>query len=70
MINRVSSLAILVINSVWFVRSCLDDWVGFSEEVELLQKLCLGQLCQPQRLQFLGGEVINRVWKTIGFGHK
>ena len=70
MINRVSSLAILVINRVWFVRSCLDDWVGFSEEAELLRKLCLGQLCQPQQLRFLEGQVINRVWKTTDFGHK
>ena len=52
------------------MRSCLDDWVGFLEEAELLQKLCFGQLCQPQRLQFFGDEVINRVWKTIDFGHK
>jgi len=56
--NRVSILAILVTNRVWFCTLVLNGY-AFQEEAtfsslsirpspKARRKLCLGQLCQPQ----------------------
>ena len=63
-INRVSILANLVISRIWFLHCCLELGIFFWEEASFsslsirssakaidkaIDKLCLGQLCQPQR---------------------
>ena len=58
-INKVSILAILNINRIWFLHSTLELVMFFQKKLffviidktinKTLPSLCLGQLCQPQQ---------------------
>ena len=58
-INRISILAIVISNRVWLFHSSFELGMSFrgsyfsslstKPSSKALHKLCLGQLCQPQR---------------------
>ena len=54
-------------------QQVLSEFVHFRHWTKALQKLCLGQLCQPQRSQ-IGyrkfGQIINRVGEITVFGYR